>query len=590
VSRAVALPVLLSVLAALTVLTVAVFGQVLSHEFLHYDDGVYVTENLAVRDGLGWESIRWAFTSSYRSNWTPLTWLSHMLDVELFGMQPAGHHGTNLLLHLANTLLLFALLRRMTGALRRSALVAALFAIHPLHVESVVWIATRKDLLSTLFGLLAIWFYVSWVQESRSRDQALALLFAAMGLMAKQMLVTLPFLLLLLDYFPLRRLKPSSPTQRTWEWNTGSKSGRKSEPPEVSFWILVREKLPFFALSLVAAVIAFVAQSRGGSVADLEVLSLWRRLDNAVLSYVTYAWRTIYPAGLCVFYPFPANPHSFWMFSAALSGLGSVTLLAALTVRKLPYLAVGWLWYLGTLVPVIGLVQIGGQASADRYSYLPLIGLFLVASWGIADLLERWDASGRAFTVVCLLLPCVLAVPAWRQVQYWRDDTTLFGRALSVTENNFTAHNNLGNILLEQGKHSEAARHLEAALRVRPDSPKAHNNLANVYKDLDRTSEALRHYRLALRAAPDAFQVHFNLAGALARVGRIDEAADHYARAAELEPAIALRVQEQLRALRSLRPDASPAPQLPEPERGTPDVLAPPRPGAPGAGSESPPR
>ena len=585
-SRAVSLPVLLSVLAALTVLTIAVFGQVLSHEFLHYDDGVYVTENLAVRNGLGWESTQWAFTSLYRSNWTPLTWLSHMLDVELFGLQPAGHHGTSLLLHLANTLLLFALLRRMTGALRRSALAAALFAIHPLHVESVVWVATRKDLLSTLFGLLAIWFYVSWVQQSRSRDQALALLFAAMGLMAKQMLVTLPFLLLLLDYFPLQRLKPSPPMRRT----RGRSSRLESGPLEVSLWTLIREKLPFFALSLAAAVIAFVAQSRGGSVADLEVLSLWRRLDNAVLSYVTYAWRTIYPTGLCVFYPFPATPHPFGMFSAALSVLGSVTLLAVLSLRKLPYLAVGWLWYLGTLVPVIGLVQIGGQALADRYSYFPLIGLFLVASWGIADLLERWDASGRAFTALCLLLPCVLAVPAWRQVQYWRDDTALFGRALAVTENNFTAHNNLGNILLEQGKRAEAVRHLEAALRVRPGSPKAHNNLANVYKDLDRTSEALRHYRLALRAAPDAFQVHFNLAGALARVGRIDEAAEHYARAAELEPALALRVRERLRALRSLRRDASPTPQVPEPERGAPDVLAAPRSGAPGAGSVSPPR
>jgi hypothetical protein len=548
----------------LSLLTVAVFGQVLGHGFLHYDDGVYVTENLAVRSGLGPESTRWAFTSLHRSNWTPLTWLSHMLDVELFGLRPAGHHGTNLGLHLTNTLLLFALLRRMTGALRRSALVAALFAIHPLHVESVAWVATRKDLLSTLFGLLAIWFYAAWLGSSRGRDQALSLLFAALGLMAKQMLVTLPFLLLLLDYWPLRRLSTGSQEPYAGkEGNGRARRGRQS-PPAASLWSLVREKLPFFALSLAAAAIAFVAQDRGGSVADLEALSLWRRLDNAVLAYATYVWKTLYPTGLCVFYPFPSSPHSSGALAAALAGLAGVTLLAVFPLRGLRYPAVGWLWYLGSLVPVIGLVQIGGQAFADRYTYVPLIGLFIVVSWGIADLLksellkgrvpEKWRVSDRAFTTVCLVLPCVLALTAWKQVQHWRSDTTLFEHALTVTEGNFTAHNNLGNVLLEQGKPLEAIRHLEAALQVRPSSPKAHNNLANVYKDLGRSEDALRHYQLALREAPDAFQVHFNLAGALVVAGRNDEAAWHYARAAELEPALAPRVEQQLRALRSLSP------------------------------------
>jgi len=524
----------------LCLLTAAVFAPVLGHGFLHFDDGIYVTENPAVRAGLTWPGVRWAFSSVHHSNWTPLTWLSHMLDVELFGLAPAGHHLVNVLLHVSNAVLLFAVFRRMTGALRRSALVAALFAVHPLHVEPVAWIATRKDLLSTFFGLLSLWCYAGFAVRARRRDYGLALLFAALSLLAKQMLVTLPLILLLLDWWPLRRLSPARPGRRARR--------REGSGPGVAALLL--EKAPFFALSFAASVAAFLAQRRGGSVADLEMLSLWRRIDNAVVSWVIYVEKTIVPAGLCAFYPFPSEPHSGWLLGGSLVGLVALTVVAVWALRERRYPAVGWLWFLVTLVPVIGLVQIGNQALADRYTYVPLIGLFVVVSFGAADLFDRWRLPDAAFTAMCIALPCALAFPASRQVRTWQSDQTLFERALAVTEANFTAHNNLGNVLHARGENDAAARHLEAALRLRPDSPKAHNNLANTYLDLGRTADALRHLKLALRLAPDAFQVHFNLAGVLAKLGRTDEAIAHYRRAAELEPALTARVQQRLRSLR----------------------------------------
>jgi tetratricopeptide (TPR) repeat protein len=518
-------------LLLLALVTLGVHGRVLGHDFLHYDDPIYVTENLTVQEGLGWQGIRWAFTTTYRSNWFPITWLSHMLDCQLFGLNPAGHHFTNLLFHVLNTLLLFALLRRMTGAQRRSALVAALFAIHPLHVESVAWVAERKDVLSTFFALLATWFYAGYAQQAasrrtRRRDYALTFLFFAMGLMAKSMLVTLPFVFLLLDYWPLRRFPPPREPRRR-------KKVKKAEP-RVSPQSLVWEKLPLFALTLVSCVITFMAQRSGGSVALLEKLSLWRRLDNAVASYVAYAWKTIVPKDLCAFYPFPDAPQPLWQFAAALLILAGASYLAVWRWRGRRYLGVGWLWYLGTLVPVIGLLQVGEQALADRYTYVPLIGLFLVLSWGAHDLLARWKADPRIFGALGLMLVAALGVPAVRQVEHWRNEKALFQHAAAATQNNFTAHNNLGNVFSEEGKYAEAIRHFEAALEIRPDYPKAHNNLANAYIELGEFDAALRHFELALELAPESFRVHYNMARALVRLGRLEEAAEHYTRALEL--------------------------------------------------------
>ncbi|MBW1684613.1 MAG: tetratricopeptide repeat protein [Deltaproteobacteria bacterium] len=525
----------LPTLVLLALVTLAVHGQVLSHEFLHYDDPIYVTGNPTVQEGLSWEGLRWAFTTTHRSNWFPLTWLSHMLDCQLFGLNPAGHHFTNLLLHVLNTLLLFALLQRMTGARRRSALVAALFAIHPLHVESVAWVAARKDVLSTFFALLATWFYAGYAQQARGRrtqrrDYGLALLFFAMGLMAKSMLVTLPFLFLLLDYWPLRRFPPPPAPRR--------RSKMKQAEPRVSPQSLVWEKLPLFALTLVSCAITFTAQRSGGSVAALEQLSLWRRLDNAVISYVAYVWKTIVPKDLCAFYPFPVTPQPLWQFAAALLLLAGVSYLAVWSWRERRYLAVGWLWYLGTLVPVIGLVQVGEQALADRYTYLPLIGLFIVLSWGAHDLLTRWRADARIFGALGLLLLAALVVPSVQQVAHWKNEKTLFQHAAAVTQGNFTAHNNLGNVFSEEGEHQQAIRHFEAALEIRPNYPKAHNNLANAYLELGESDAALRHFELALELAPESFQVHYNLARVLVRLGRLEEAAQHYSRAIELNPGL----------------------------------------------------
>jgi len=529
VKRSLLTPVLLALV------TLAVYGQVLSHDFLHYDDSIYVTENPTVQEGLSWEGLRWAFTTTYRSNWFPLTWLSHMLDCQLFGLDPAGHHFTNLLIHVLNTLLLFALLQRMTGAQRRSALVAALFAIHPLHVESVAWVAERKDVLSTFFALLATWFYAGYAQKAggrrtQHRNYGLALLFFAMGLMAKSMLVTLPFLFLLLDYWPLRRFPPAPAPRR--------RKKRKQAEPRATPQSLVWEKLPLFALTLGSAAITFTAQRSGGSVAALEQLSLWRRLDNAVVSYVAYVWKTIVPKDLCAFYPFPATPQPLWQFAAALLLLAGVSYLAVWSWREHRYLAVGWLWYLGTLVPVIGLVQVGEQALADRYTYLPLIGLFIMLSWGAHDLLTRWKADARIFGALGLLLLAALAAPSVRQVAHWKNEKTLFQHAAAVTQGNFTAHNNLGNVFSEEGQHQQAIRHFEAALEIRPDYPKAHNNLANAYLELGESDAALRHFELALELAPESFQVHYNMARVLVRLDRLEEAAQHYSRAIELNPGL----------------------------------------------------
>ena len=526
-------PLLALVLLALV--TLAVHGQVLGHDFLHYDDPIYVTDNPTVQEGLGWEGIRWAFTTTHRSNWFPLTWLSHMLDCQLFGLEPAGHHLTNLLLHVLNTLLLFALLHRMTGAQRRSALVAGLFAIHPLHVESVAWVAERKDVLSTFFAFLATWFYVGYAQQpagqwTRRRDYGLTFLFFAMGLMAKSMLVTLPFVFLLLDYWPLRRFPPASAPRRRRKM----KRAEPRVPPQSLVW----EKLPLFALTLVSSMIAFTAQRSGGSVALLEELSLWRRLDNAVVSYVAYVWKTLVPKGLCAFYPFPDTPQPLWQFAAALVLLAGVSYLAVWKWRERRYLAVGWLWYLGTLVPVIGLVQVGEQALADRYTYLPLIGLFMALSWGAHDLLTRWKADAKIFSALGLLLLAALAVPAVRQGAHWKNEKALFQHAVAVTQGNFTAHNNLGNVFSEEGEYPEAIRHFEAALEIRPDYPKAHHNLANAYLEQGQLDAALRHFELALELAPESFQVHYNVARLLVRLGRLEQAAEHYARALELNPGL----------------------------------------------------
>jgi Tfp pilus assembly protein PilF len=498
----------------LIVLTWLALGAACRHEFVNYDDPVYVIENKGVHHGLSLDGLRWAFTTYHAANWHPLTWLSLQLDYQLFGLQPWGYHLTNLLLHTANVLLLYGFLRGTTGAVGRSFVAAALFAVHPLHVESVAWVAERKDVLSTFLGLLALLAYAHHVRQPGWGRYLLVLAAFALSLLAKPMLVTLPFLLLLLDYWPLDRLsRHAVPLHR-----------------------LVLEKIPLLILTIVLCLVTVQAQSRGQAVLPLEALPLSERIPNAVVSYVTYLFRTIWPVRLAVFYPHPRAQQSMLLVLGAAGLLVSVTVLVLWYGRRRPYLPVGWLWYVGTLVPVIGLVQVGQQAAADRYTYVPLIGIFVLVVWGVADLLAwlrvRLAAAWTGTAIV--LLACVLLSRS--QIRVWQNSGALWEHALSVTTNNAIAHNNMGNVLKNRGEPGAALREFTRALEIDPNLKEAHNNRALMLRRLGRLDEAIHHYHEALRLDPSASTTHINLGVALAMQGRLDEAVDRFMRALELAP------------------------------------------------------
>ena len=458
---------------ALILANLVAYAPVWHYGFVNYDDPGYISDNPHVAAGLTAQDVWWAFTTGFFANWHPLTWLSHMLDVELFGMNPGPHHFTSVLLHIANTLLLFWLLHRITGALGRSAFVAGLFAVHPLHVESVAWLSERKDVLSTLFGLLTIWAYVEYVRRHGLRRYLVVLLLFALSLMAKPMLVTLPFVLLLLDFWPLGRvsLEAIDPGRSGWAalWDRRSIVLR-----------LVLEKLPLLALTIVSSVITFVVQQRGGTMLQLGVLPWNRRVGNALLAYFSYIGKTLWPTRLAALYPFRSSPG--WEVAAAILGLIGVSVTVIWDGRRHPYLPVGWLWYVGTLVPVIGLIQVGQQSMADRYSYIPLIGLFVIVAWGIPDLLARWPYRSTALPMaaVFVILACMIA--ARGQVLYWRNSIALWERTLEVTDENPVAHNNLAAALLVQGRTGQAIAHFSEALRIRPDYAEAHRNMGLLWK------------------------------------------------------------------------------------------------------------
>jgi tetratricopeptide (TPR) repeat protein len=499
----------------LIAINLVVYVPVRHHEFINFDDPQYVVENRLVREGLTWAGVAWAFTTGYAGNWHPLTWLSHMLDVQLFGLDAGAHHLTSVLLHVANTLLLFGLLYRMTGALLRSAFVAALFAVHPLHVESVAWVAERKDVLSTLFFMLTLHAYAAYTRRRRPAGYALVLGLFALGLMAKPMLVTVPFVLLLLDYWPLARAR--SATRRG----------------------LVLEKLPLIALAVASSVVTLVVQQRGGAVKGLDVLPLGRRLANAVVAYAAYLGKTVWPAHLAAIYPYPASLPWGWVAGATFGIIG-VSVLALRAARRYPYLPVGWLWYLGTLVPVIGLVQVGGQPTADRYTYIPLVGVFILAAWGTADLVARRPQWRLAVAAAAGMLVVGCAAVARRQVQYWRGSIALWEHAISVTRENYRAENNLGLLLSREGRPAEAIPHFVEALRIKPDFAEAHNNLGFALADQGRTREAIAHYTEAVRLIPAYVEAHNNLGVALSGEGRNDEAIREFQEALRLDPALAV--------------------------------------------------
>jgi tetratricopeptide (TPR) repeat protein len=529
---------------ALAAITLAVFGQTVRHQFVNFDDGDYVVTNPVVAHGLSFNGFIWALARPHHANWHPLTWLSHMLDCQLYGLRAGGHHLTSVLLHSATAIALFLVLRRMTGALWRSAFVAAVFAIHPLRAESVAWVSERKDVLSGLFFMLTLWAYVRYAEgggqksefrkqkaegiSSRTTDHAsrftlhasryylLSLFFFALGLMSKPMLVTLPVVLLLLDYWPLRRFEPST---------------LNSHPSTI--WRLLLEKLPFLALSATSCVVTLLAQSK--AMKPFETFPLPTRLGTALLSCKVYLVQMLYPARLAAFYPFP--PHtSAWQVTMASLLLLVLSAIAWGERRRRPWLLMGWLWYLVMLLPVLGLVQVGDQAHADRYTYLPQIGVYLAITWLGAEAAAKWQVGRLALGGLVAGLLAILMVCAWKQTAYWKNSETLWRHALACTSGNKLAFVNLGHELYEQGRLDETISHYRKGLEAHPNDRQFHNNLANALREKGLLDEAIVHYEKAVEIAPRSAEAQFNLGKALGLKGKPDEAIPRYEIAVQLEP------------------------------------------------------
>jgi tetratricopeptide (TPR) repeat protein len=499
----------LGICIALAGVTWLVFSQTLWHDFINYDDPHYVYENTKITGGLSISGIAWAFSHIHSLNWHPLTTISHMLDCQLYGLKAGWHHFTNVLLHTLAAMLLFLALQQMTGAVWRSAFVAAVFAIHPLHVESVAWIAERKDVLSGVFFMLTLLAYVNYVRLPRIRSYLVVVFLFACGLMSKPMLVTLPFVLLLLDYWPLDRIKGQ-------------------------LWKRVAEKIPLIALSAVSSVITFLVQK--SAVGQTDELPIFERINNAVVSYVLYIWQMLWPVNLAVFYPHPENRLPPSEIVCCLLVVMCITVAAIALRTHRPYLLTGWLWYLGMLVPVIGLVQVGWQGRADRYMYLPQIGLYIAATWGVANLTALHRHRRAILSTVAVLVIAALSSCAWVQTSYWRNSEILFRHALAVTTNNDVAENNLGIVFLGQGKLDEAISLLQSAVDLRSDNSPAHENLAKALLQKGEVDNALVHYRKLLELQPDNIEVHNIVGTVLIQQHRIREGVEEWRKGLAIDP------------------------------------------------------
>ena len=512
----------------LVISTIAIYAPVRHHDFINHDDGLYVEDNRHVQAGLTSESIKWAFSvtkSDERAYWHPLTWLSHMLDCQLFGVQPGYHHLSNLLYHLLNVLLLFLVLTRMTGAIWKSAFVAALFAIHPLNVDSVAWIAERKNLLSTTFWFFTMLAYVFYAKNPSFRRYLLVFAVMTAGLLAKPMLVTLPCVLLLIDFWPLNRT--------TFAWQAYKSNKQFSE---ASLYRLIAEKIPLLVLSAISTVFSVISLDHHDQFIAHDTVPMGLRIENAIVSYIRYMAKIIWPHDMTIFYPFP-DAIPVWQVLGALLLLIAIFLIAFLLIKKMPFLSVGWLWFFGTLVPVIGIIQ-GGRwpAIADRWTYVPAIGLFIIAGWGGSAILEKISQK-RALKVVCasfVLIP--LMVLSHHQVGYWKNSMTLFSHAVDVTKNNGLAHYNLGQALGDTGDFEKAIVQYYAALKIDNQNATAHINLANALARKGEYDEAFSHFNMALTIEPDNEFAHANLAKALLLKGKPDEAASHFNTALKINP------------------------------------------------------
>jgi len=501
------------IMIGLSILVLFAYRAVTVNDFINYDDPAYVTENRHVNDGMSVDGLIWAFTASYASNWHPLTWISLMLDRQLFGKNPGGYHWTNVIFHLLSGLLLFIVLKRMTGYPWRSAMVAGLFLVHPLHVESVAWVAERKDVLSALFWMMGMWGYARYAEQPSSGRYAVVLFSLFLGLLSKPMVVTFPFILLLLDYWPLRRMTEERQTLVR----------------------LVYEKIPLFIMSASSCVITFLVQRDGEAVASLQNLPLIQRIGNALVSYAYYLLKTVWPVNLAVFYPHPG----IWPTGEIIRSLVLLLLISTLVMIKgkhFPYLIVGWLWYLGTLVPVIGLVQVGAQAMADRYTYLPLIGIFVMVIWAVGDILNKVKVGAAMGGIISTGLIVVMIVMTQIQVGYWKNSFTLFMHAHLVTDKNFQAQNNIGRALSADHKYEEAMEYYREAMKSNPLYMPAYNNLGMAQMEQGKLEAAMCSFSEALRIKPGDGTVHFNRGELYAKMRKWDEAIGDYRSAMKKNP------------------------------------------------------
>ena len=526
--------VLICLFLMITILSA--YWQIRNHGFVSFDDGMYVYNNLKVKVGLTYKSITWAFSFTDIAYWHPLTWLSHMLDCQLYGLNPGMHHTTNLILHILNSLLLFLVFKQMTGALWRSAFVAALFALHPINVESVAWVAERKNVLSTFFWMLTMLAYVYYSRRQGVWRYLLTLFMFLLGLMCKPILVTLPFVLLLLDYWPLGRLQ--------FGQEKIVSNSVKDAPEKIGFhgssaFLLVLEKVPFFILSAVSVYLSVLSAKQHGIIASTDLTPITLRIANALVSYLVYIGKLIWPQNLAVFYPYPRQIPIALSAGAGLTLL-SISFLMIWALRKKPYLGVGWLWYIGTLLPNIGLIQAGlWPAMADRWAYVPFIGIFIIIAWSVAELGMRWRLKKSHVAIATVAVLLILTARTWSQVQYWANNFTLYEHAIDVTENNQVAHNNLGAALYLKGRVNEATVHFIEALRIVPDYNEALINLRVSLGVNDSIDQAIERLEKLSKIFRENSGLYYNLGVLYMQKGELNKSIEKYQRALSYHPKFA---------------------------------------------------
>ena len=549
---------------SLALLTIIVFSPIKDCGFVNFDDDVYVYENGYIQSGLNADSIKQAFSfemAKKSGHWHPVTWLSWMLDYSLFGLNPTGYHLVNLFLHILNTVLLLVILWRMTGALWPSAFVAVLFAIHPLHVESVAWVTERKDVLSTFFWMLTLGSYNYYVEHREWKRYVLVILFFTLGLMSKSMLVTLPFGLLLLDFWPLQRFAevryaPRIPVAEIKPEVSGKKKKNRKKDAEKAaaaviiaeikkpavpefkwslIYPLIIEKIPLFGLSFFSSIAAYVAAQKVGTVRSVELLSPADRIGNAFVSYIAYIVKMILPVNLAVFYPHPGNV-ILWQVFGAIVVLLAITVFVIWRIKKSPYLATGWFWYLGTLVPVIGVVQVGAQAMADRYTYIPLIGLFIMMAWGIAEISQKWNYRKEILVSSSALIIFILSILTWKQAGYWQNSITLYDHTLKVTESNGLIHNNRGFAYYVLGDYRQAIADYSTAIAIKPDYATAYHNRGITFSTLGEHTQAIADFNFAINLKPDYSEAYNNRGKSYSALNDFQKALEDINRAITIKP------------------------------------------------------